>query len=576
MNGAARNVGPAPSYGALRNVQESGVFVRFSALSRLNYVAHFNHMIAISRTITAFILLLFALTDAPFSGFRRDFDDLFALTFAGFAIVTLILSFRSWYLDFTLSQTFIVVDAAAFFFLLAPHTAIAADFAVPALCLIAHIQFSSVMRWRLGTAIVIAVLLNALWIADIVVFELARASINSGQALRWSLFAMIEALIVMWASAQMRRTSLPRFAGSDPAPELPLTASAIGYAMRTAGAGDAILCWINRNDFGCYMCSAGSLEEELPPTKLSFVAAGAFKLLAPMVFDISRGRAIVLGDGKYSARAVSSVPGYALLKELGVETGVCIPADNDEEPSWLILSGIPMLGWGHLRLARAIRSEVAQGLSWQLASANTLDAALSRLRRTVACDLHDSVAHSLAGAKFLLVALRSKVSTNYEVAKEIDFIKDALDAEHLQVRKFIEQLRETNSDSRARNLIEDLEEIRPILASRWQIEVELIDSDFRIAVPVWLSLEVQQIVREAISNAVRHGQASKVAIKCQRRSGSIKIQVTDNGAGFANPHTPALPRSINDRLRQLDGSLEIVSRPGSTTLRISVPAGAVA
>lgn len=575
MTGPPRPFGPPPSHEFLLDERAVSPVARLSALLRMNYVPHFNHMIAISRTITACILLLFTLTDVPLSALPSDFDGLFALAFAGFAIVTLILSFKSWFFDFTLSQVFIVVDAAAFLLLLAPQIDTVPDSSVPALCLMAHIQFSSVMRWRLGIGILVGALLVALWIAHIVVFKLPLASTAPGQALRWSLFAMIESLIVLWASAQMHRMSLPRFAGYDPAPELPLTASAVGYAMRTAGAGDAFLCWIDRKDFGCYMCSAGSLDDELPPTKLSFVAAGGFKKLAPMVFDIPRVRAVISGNGQSSARAVSAVPGYALLRELGVETGVCIPADNDQEQSWLILTRIPMLGWGHLRLARAIRAEVAQGLSWQLASANALDAALSRLRRTVASDLHDSVAHSLAGAKFLLVALRSKVSANYEVVKEIDSIKDALDAEHLQVRKLIEQLRQTGSDSRARNLIEDLEGIRPTLAARWQIELEFVDSDFRIPVPVWLSLEVQQIVREAVSNAVRHGKASKIAIKCQRRSGSIKIQVTDNGAGFADPHKPALPRSINDRLSQLDGSLEVASRPGSTTLRLSVPAGAV-
>lgn len=384
---------------------------------------------------------------------------------------------------------------------------------------------------------------------------------------------MLASLIVLWTSAQMRRTILPRFAGGVPGPGLPLTASAIGYAKRAAGASDAILCWIDREDLGCYMSSAGALDDELPPTRLSFGAADAFRKLEPMVFDASRARAIVLENGRFFARSASAVPGHALLKELGADTGICIPADSDEGRSWLILTGIPLLGWGHLHLACAIRSEVAYGMTWQIASANALDSALSRLRRTVACDLHDSVAHSLAGARFLLVALRSKVSENSEVAKEIDSIKEALDAEHLHVRRLIEQLRETDSDPRVRNLIKDLDAIRPTLGSRWQVRVELVDSDFRIDVPVWLSLEVQQLVREAISNGVRHGQASSVAVKCRRRSGVIEVEVVDNGGGFATSPATVPPRSISERLGELGGSLEITSNPGSTTLRMSIPSG---
>jgi signal transduction histidine kinase len=293
-----------------------------------------------------------------------------------------------------------------------------------------------------------------------------------------------------------------------------------------------------------------------------------------MLFDTSSDRAIVSEDGEFLARSLRSLPGYALVAETGVAAGICIPVDSEEGRSWLILTGIPFMGWGHLHLARAIRSEIAQGMEWQTASVNALDSALFRLRRTVACDLHDSVAHSLAGARFLLVALRSRVGEDSEIAREIGTIKDALDAEHLHVRRLIEQLRETDSDPRVRNLVEDLDASRAALASRWQIGVELVDSDFRVEVPVWLSLEVQQLVREAISNGVCHGKASRVAVSCRRRQGVIEIEVVDNGLGFPDPQEPMPPHSISERLDRLGGSLEIRSGPGSTTMWMRIPSTA--
>ena len=551
-----------------------GFVARLATLSRIEYSAHANHMIAISRMVCAFILLLFALTDGRVPGFHRDYNDVFALAFAGFAIATLIVSLWNWHLDFTLSETFIVVDGAAFFLLLAPHTAFTAASVAMALCLIAHILFSSVMRWRLKFGIAIAALLNAVWIGDFILFELPRGGIDEGDALRWSLVAFLVSVIVIWAGTQMAKTSLPRFVGAPPVPGFPLTTSAVGYAMRTACASNAILCWIDRENLDCYASSAAAIQDERVPVKLGFRAADAFRKLSPMLFDTAHGRAIVSEGGGSAAHSAGAVPGYGLFKELEVETGICLPVDDDEGRSWLVLTGIPMLGWGHLNLVHAITAEIAQGMAWQTSSANALDLALSRLRRTIASDLHDSVAHSLAGAKFLLVALESKVGAESDTAKEIDTVKDALEAEYLHVRMLIEQLRQDTYDVRVRNLIEDIAEIGPALESRWQIEVELVESDFRIDVPVWISLEIQQIVREAISNAVRHGGASTVSIKCQKRSRKIIIEVTDNGSGFANRQMPAIPRSISERLGELGGSLKIDSKPGSTTLRMSVPASA--
>lgn len=552
-----------------------GIVPRLIALSQLAYSAHPDHMIAVSRTICALVLLLFDLTGAIDSGFRINSGDVLLLAFAGFAITTLIISFRNWYLDFTLSRTFILVDILAFAILTTSHTAMDAGSVAAMLCLLAHILFASVLRWRTGFVFLIAALLSTFWIAEVMMIELPRGAMDPAKGLRWSLFVMLESLIVIWASAHMLKLTLPRFAGNTPDPGLPLAVSAMSYAMEMARAGDAVLCWIDRDDRGCCAYDPRTLEDRRLPAKLSFGAADAFRMLELMLFDVSRRRAILSKDGKFVACAGSDIPGLALLEELGVGVGICIPVDGDEDRSWLVLTGISMLGWGHLHLAGVIRSEIRQGMAWQIASANALNSALLRLRRTVAYDLHDSVAHSLAGARFLLVALRSKIGENPEAVKEIDTIKDALDAEHLHVRSLIERLRETESQAGAQNLIEDLEAVRQALELRWQIEIELIDSDFRIQVPVWLSLEVQQIVREAVSNGVRHGKASKITIKCNRRLGSIEIEVLDNGSGFADPQTPDLPRSISERLGELGGSLNIVSNPGSTALQMNVPSSAV-
>lgn len=570
MSEPGQNVRAAAMASTLEDVPARGAVLRRDNRSRLFYSAHSHLIIAVSRTICAFVLLLFVLTDPPVAVGRIGSDGAIALAFASFAIVALIISLRSWYLDFAFSEAFIVTDILVFAALAISRAAVDSGSAALALCLIVHILFSSGLRWRSGTVFVIAAFLNTLWIADIVLFELPRRGAIQASTFHWSLVVALMSLIVGWASTQLLKISSPRYFGGVPAPELPLAASAIEYAMRSTCASDAILCWIDRENLGCYMYSSGMLEDGLLPSKLSFRAADSFRNLVPMLFDTSRGRAIVAEDRDFVARAVASVPGLELLAELDAKAGICIPIDDGEERSWLILTGIPGLGWGHLYLARTICAEIAQGLSCQMASAAELDSALFRLRRTVACDLHDSVAHSLAGARFLLVALRFKVDADSEVAKEIDTIKNALDAEHLHVRRLIEQLRETDSDPRVRNLVEDIQALRPALEARWQIEIDPTDSDFRIDVPVWLSLEVQQLVREAVSNGVRHGQASTVAIKCQRRLGMITIEVTDNGSGFPDPQAPTLPRSISERLEELGGALEIVSAPGSTMLRMRI------
>ncbi|MCJ2178700.1 sensor histidine kinase [Novosphingobium album (ex Hu et al. 2023)] len=538
------------------------------------YAAHANHLVPVSRSFFSLVLLLFAMTETTPPAFRGDFNDIFAIVYTGFAIATLIVSLANWYLHYTLSQICIVADIFAFLVFLAFSRFLDAAFVVMALSLGAHIVFSSVMRWQLRWGVVTAVILNVVWTANLVLFHLLHGSPGESWVLRWSVFAMLGTMIVLWACVQATRTGLPRYVGEAPGQGLPMAASTVSYAMEVAGASDAVLCWMDGDGRGSFACSAAAIDDELPPIKLSFAGADAYKQFVPMVFDSDRNWAVVLKDGKLAAHSASALPGQALLKELEVTAGICLPVDSGEGRNWIILTGIPMLGWGHLRLADEICSEVAQGLARQEESANAVSQAISRLRQTLACDLHDSVAHSLAGAKFLLAALAAKAGAESEIGEDINAIKDALEAEYLHVRGLIEQLRQTASDAEFHNLIGDIEAICPTLASRWQIEVGLVDSDFRVMLPLWLSLEVQQIVREAISNGVRHGKASQISIKCRKRAREIQIEVTDNGEGFADPQSPSLPRSISERLEQLGGRLEIVTAFGSTTLKMSLPSHA--
>ncbi|MFO0774744.1 MAG: PAS domain S-box protein [Nitrospiraceae bacterium] len=76
------------------------------------------------------------------------------------------------------------------------------------------------------------------------------------------------------------------------------------------------------------------------------------------------------------------------------------------------------------------------------------------------------------------------------------------------------------------------------------------------------------IVREAVSNSVRHGRASRVRIGLRTLKDGIQLSVTDNGSGFAprktTKHGYGL-RNMRARADKLGGLLRIVSRPDRGT-----------
>jgi signal transduction histidine kinase len=90
-----------------------------------------------------------------------------------------------------------------------------------------------------------------------------------------------------------------------------------------------------------------------------------------------------------------------------------------------------------------------------------------------------------------------------------------------------------------------------------------------------LETAVYRIVQEALTNATKHGQASRAVVEVHERSGSVHVLVRDNGHGF----DPAAETEgfgllgMGERVELLDGTLTIESTPGAgTTVIVALPA----
>ena len=79
------------------------------------------------------------------------------------------------------------------------------------------------------------------------------------------------------------------------------------------------------------------------------------------------------------------------------------------------------------------------------------------------------------------------------------------------------------------------------------------------------------VVAEALANAAKHAQASKVDIRIVRSGETLVLAVTDNGVGGADPSGDGLV-GLKQRVEALDGSLSVTSPAGGpTTVRAELP-----
>ena len=81
------------------------------------------------------------------------------------------------------------------------------------------------------------------------------------------------------------------------------------------------------------------------------------------------------------------------------------------------------------------------------------------------------------------------------------------------------------------------------------------------------------VISEALSNTVKHAQASRAEVIISQEEQVLLIQVNDDGRGGANPQGAGLA-ALTDRVATLGGTLVVSSPPGGGThLRASLPCG---
>jgi two-component system sensor histidine kinase UhpB len=88
------------------------------------------------------------------------------------------------------------------------------------------------------------------------------------------------------------------------------------------------------------------------------------------------------------------------------------------------------------------------------------------------------------------------------------------------------------------------------------------------------------MVHEAIVNAMKHGQPSRVSVAISTTDDELKITVDDDGGGFAftgvRDHATlaesnAGPRSLRERVTSLGGRIDIESRVAGSRVALSIP-----
>ncbi len=166
-----------------------------------------------------------------------------------------------------------------------------------------------------------------------------------------------------------------------------------------------------------------------------------------------------------------------------------------------------------------------------------LNAALQD-RERISQDLHDDILQSVYAAGLGLEACKSMMKRPPELMA--DHLMATLEQAIGQLNQVIEKIRNFISglDSQVVHGDDPIVALRTMVqtmcgASSMQCRVR-IDDRVGQYVSSELALHLINIVREALSNALRHSHATRITVSLRQLVGSVRLTVTDNGIGF-NP-----------------------------------------
>jgi two-component system NarL family sensor kinase len=206
-------------------------------------------------------------------------------------------------------------------------------------------------------------------------------------------------------------------------------------------------------------------------------------------------------------------------------------------------------------------------------------------RRRMARDLHDITGQSLAAQSMMLGSiLEYSANLNPELRKVISECASINEQITNEIRTLSYLLHpplieERGLASAVQWYVEGFS-----LRSNIDISVE-VDPDFPRLAPA-AEIALFRIVQESLTNVHRYSGASRGSVKLHRRDTGIVLEIADFGKGMSpdilgsKDSKPALGVGIlgmRERVRQLSGSLEIISRPNHgtrVTVRLPICAGA--
>ena len=293
----------------------------------------------------------------------------------------------------------------------------------------------------------------------------------------------------------------------------------------------------------------GGLAPINPGALTFFIYAAAF------IGGACAGKAAALWIGALT------VAGVSLATTLALVQGWRTPLEPMLIVSVILMT--PIIGFVNLHYNETRQRDAAL----RLAQDEIARLAARAERDRIAGDLHDLLGHTLS-----VIVLKSGLASKLMTRDAARAAAEIADVERIS-RDALAEVRRAVQGFRAATLSDELVRARGVLATAG-IQLEASAAIVPASGPVaGLSPQVEHaaalILRESITNVIRHARATRCRIDVARADGMLQLEIADDGVG-GQAQEGSGTEGMRARAREIGGALERVGGRGMT-IRLTAP-----
>lgn len=314
--------------------------------------------------------------------------------------------------------------------------------------------------------------------------------------------------------------------------------------------------------------TVSSLAQVFKGTKISWVLLGMCAALCGILPEMLNMVPLLLYDALWEKKPALMIPAVLFLFYPPNALQLCFTAAAIAV-TIMLYSRVSSLE-GKVDTLQQMRDDAAENNlalrdrneAITLAQDSEIHIATLKERNRIAREIHDNVGHMLTRSLLQAGAL-IVINKDEDMKEPLESLKETLDTAMTSIRSSVHDLYDDSID-----LNKSIEDCISTVDNRFEVKLDIdTDSDM----PGRIKLCMLGVIKEGLSNAVKHSDGDSITISLQEHPGFYKLLMQDNGKCSKISQTGIGLENMRERARSVGGIINFTPSDEGFRIFMTIP-----